>query len=143
MLCQPMNDLRKRTQCEDALPARHGIGAHNRVHCMQLTAHVVGRSSRARIQGRTPLVGSFDESLSGELCGKSVKESLVGGRKAIINVIPTRPKRIAACFGELCQTQTRVVGGVFFELDIRMPLRRIVSTTRAKLALSVEFLALQ
>lgn len=104
---QPVDVLHVPAHGENALPARHGVGPHQRVDGAQVRAHVFGRAARLRVQAEAVGVGDFVEALLRKGDGQGLEELLVGGRDLVVDFV-------AGCPEGVCGFLVFLVLGFFF-----------------------------
>lgn len=103
---------------EDALPARDGIGANDRVHGFEVGADVERVAALGGVELEVVLGGGFVEE---GLCvggGEGFEEFLVGWGDAVVDFVAGGPERVAARLGQLGQAQDGVVRGDGLEGDV-------------------------
>lgn len=91
---QAVDALRVVAHGEDALPARHRVGAHHRVHGRQLVADVLGRAPGCRVQLELVLLGALVEGWLREGGGQPFEEFLVGLGDAVVDFVAGGPEGI-------------------------------------------------
>jgi hypothetical protein len=114
-----------------ALGRKHSSSrTHNRMNSLQRLSHVLRTAAFLLVQLHALWVRfcRTDESIANEGGGQAFEEFLVRLGEAVVDFIAGCPERVAACLGELCQAQGRVICWDGLKLDVGMPLRGIVAS---------------
>lgn len=106
---------------KDTLPPRNRIRPDNRMVTRQIATHVQRRPPRLLIKSKPPSLSSPMEPIPRMIRRQRLQKRTVRLANAVVELIPTRPERIAARFREKGKPQRRVVRGRLFEGDIRVP----------------------
>lgn len=93
-LRQPVDVVGEAAHGEDALPARHGICSHDRMHGAQVGAHVLGRTTWRSIQLEAEAIGDVLEVGALEGGGQALEEFLVRLRDTVVDFIARGPQGI-------------------------------------------------
>lgn len=125
---QLIDEPRERAERKDRLPAGDGVRANDGVDGPEPLPHIDGAAARPLVEMHVVGVGGsgLEEALADKGSGQALEEALVRHREPVVQVIARGPEGVATGARQLCQTQRRVVGGRRLELDVRVPLRRVV-----------------
>lgn len=129
VLVQLVDPLRERAQRKDALPPRDGVRPDDGVHGRQPLPDVLRAAPRLRVQADLLRVGlgGADEAVADEGGRQALEELLVLAGEAVVDLVPARPERVAPGPRELGQPERGVIGRVRLELDVAVPLGRVVA----------------
>lgn len=130
ILVQLIDILRERSQRKDTLPPGHRIRPHDRMDSHQLLPNIERTSPRLSVD--LVLLGvslrCLDEAVAHERRGQAFEELLVRFRKPVVELVPRCPEGVSTGFGELGQSERGVVSWCGLELDIGVPLGRVIAT---------------
>lgn len=121
--------LWKRSKREDALPASDRVRPDDRVHSRQMLAYILRRASWPLMYNHMLRVcfGSLQKAITDECRSQTLEKLLVRLREAVIKLITGCPQRIATGAWQHGQSQGGVIGWLGLELDVRVPLRAVVT----------------
>jgi hypothetical protein len=81
---------------EDALPTSHGIGADDRMDCLEVESDVLWRTTGLAVELEPTFLGDLFEVWLGEGPGQPFQELLVWLADAIVNLIARSPESVCS-----------------------------------------------
>lgn len=106
---------------EDALPAGDGVGAHDRVDCLELGSDVLGRAPRLVVDFEPGDLGDLVEAWLFEGGGEALEESLIRLADAVVDFVARRPESVCGGEDEGCVSKGLVSGGAVLEVNSPPP----------------------
>lgn len=118
---QAIHTFRECPNRKDTLPASNGIRPDNRMVTRQIATHIQRRPPRLLVEPKPPSLRCPMEPIPRMIRRQRLQKRAVRLANAVVELIPTRPERIAARFREKGKPQRRVIRGRLFEGDVRVP----------------------
>lgn len=98
------------------------------MHDRQMATYILWRSSFLLVQCELSALSCLDKAVATIRGCKLFEEFLVRPAEAVVYLITRSPERVSSGLGQLNQPQTRVICGASLELNIAVPLCRVVFT---------------
>ena len=109
-----------------ALPASNRVGPDNRMHSLEISPHILRRTTGLRIDLEPIQFRRLVEPRLLERSSQPLQKLLIRLRDAIIDLVSRTPEGITACLGQLYQTERSIVGRDRLKGNVGVPLRGVL-----------------